>query len=247
MKNQFASVVLTLAMSAVCGVASAQDFTPSYSPSFTSDMNSAVNMGIQLRRDSERPRGTSSRSTASSSAASRVGSTTYRSSPAVTQRVKQQFADFVGRSAGQQGATDIATALARGDAVASWAGIVRSDGLRPGDLADSMAAYWVLNWVIANQSNNNRVQTIAARDQLRGIIASNANLSRLSDAERQEMSEALMLNFLVQHAAYTNAIQAGDNAAMRRLGDAAVARFRSEAGVNLRNVQLTNTGFTPSA
>ena len=51
--------------------------------------------------------------------------------------------------------------LTNGDPIGSWSGIVRSDGLRSGDVADAMAAYWVMNWVIANQGDNNRAQTLA--------------------------------------------------------------------------------------
>lgn len=55
-----------------------------------------------------------------------------------------------------------------------------------------------------------------------------------------------MLNFLVQHAAYVDAMQRGDNAMARRLRDAAVARFRNEMGVDLRQLRLTNAGLTPA-
>jgi len=120
---------------------------------------------------------------------------------------------------------------------------VGGDGLRPGDTADSFAGYWILNWVMANGGDSNRAQALAVREQVRPIIASNPGYARLNEAQRQEMSEIFMLNFLVQHAAYTDALQRGDQATARRLGDAAVKRFRNEMGVDLRSLSLTNTGF----
>src|SRR5690606_14817811 len=74
--------------------------------------------------------------------------TTYQSSPAITQRVKRQFADFV-RSTGGDGA-GIAAAMDQQDFFARWGQHVSQYGLRRGDVADAMTAYWMLNWQIAN-------------------------------------------------------------------------------------------------
>lgn len=233
----------------IASPAVAQDYVPMYTPDFQGSMALNTMVGNQLQRDSRRSSGTTTSSPrASLSPSTRSGSavTTYRGSSAVTARVKTQFADFLQGEIGADGAARVRQVMDRGDPVASWAGIVRSDGLRPGDLADSMAAYWVLNWVMANQGDNNRAQTQAVRDQVRGIIATNPELARMTDAQRQEMSEALMLNFLVQHAAYGDAAQRGDRAMMGRLGDAAVRRFRSEMGVDLRRLTLTDSGFAPA-
>ncbi|MBY6265964.1 hypothetical protein EI613_29215 [Azospirillum sp. 412522] len=172
--------------------------------------------------------------------------TTYRASPEVSARVRRQFADWMGRQAGAEGSRRIADAMARHDPVSNWAQIVSGDGLRPGDMADAMASYWILNWVMANGADSNRSQAQAVRDQIRPMIASNPGYARLDDAQRQELSEVLMLNFLIQHAAYMDAMKRGDRSAARRLGDAAVARFRNEMGVDLRRLELTGTGFAPA-
>ncbi|MBK1840134.1 hypothetical protein JHL17_22260 [Azospirillum sp. YIM B02556] len=175
-----------------------------------------------------------------------AAATTYRASPAVSVRVRRQFADWMGKQAGEEGGRRIAEAMARHDPVASWAEIVAGDGLRPGDMADSMASYWILNWAMANGADNNRAQAQAVRDQIRPTIASNPGYVRLDEAQRQELSEVLMLNFLIQHAAYMDAMKRGDSATARRLGDAAVARFRTEMGVDLRRLKLTEAGFAPA-
>ncbi|PWC33009.1 DUF6683 family protein [Azospirillum sp. TSO35-2] len=169
--------------------------------------------------------------------------TTYRASPEVSARVRRQFADWMGKQAGAEGGRRIAEAMAQRDPVRSWAQIVGGDGLRPGDTADAMASYWILNWAMANGADNNRAQAQAVRNQVRAMIAADPGYARLSEAQRQEMAEVLMLNFLIQHAAYTDAMARGDQATARRLGDAAVARFRNEMGVDLRRLELTNAGF----
>jgi hypothetical protein len=145
--------------------------------------------------------------------------TTYRASPEVSARVRRQFADWMGRQAGAGGGRRI---------------------------AEAMAGYWILNWVMANGADSDRAQALAVRDQIRPIIASNPGYARLDNAQRQELSEVLMLNFLIQHAAYVDAMKRGDRDTAPRLGDAAVARFRSEMGVDLRRLELTKTGFVPA-
>lgn len=161
--------------------------------------------------------------------------------------MRAQFAEFIERTSGREAAERTRSAFQSGDPIASWAGIVREDGLRTGDLADAMAAYWILNWIMANQGDNNRTQALAVRDQVRGVIGGSPAVARLGDAGRQEMAEVLMLNFLVQQATYVDAMQRGDQAMMRRLGDAAVARFRNEMGVDLRRLQLTDAGLVSAS
>lgn len=169
--------------------------------------------------------------------------TTYRASAAVSARVRRDFAGWMGEVAGAEGGRRIAEVLSRRDPVKSWAGIVGGDGLRPGDVADAMASYWILNWVMANGADSNRTEAQAVREQVRRMIAASPGFSRLGNAERQEMAEVLMLNFLIQHAAYTDAMARGDRDTAARLGEAAIGRFEREMGVDLRRLHLTNAGF----
>ena len=170
--------------------------------------------------------------------------TAYRASPEVSARVEAQFTEWMAVLAGTEGGRRVAVALADRDPVRSWAKIVGSDGLRPGDMADALAGYWILNWVMANDADSGRAEAQAVRLQARQMIATNPSLARLDEAERQEFSEMLMLNFLIQHAAYTDALARGDRDAVRRLGEAAVGRFKTKLGIDLRALTLTDAGFT---
>jgi hypothetical protein len=173
-------------------------------------------------------------------------STNYRASPMVTGRVKQQYVAFVGKLLGPQAARDYEDALARRDFVASWTQLVASEGLRPGDVADAFAAYWMLNYLMANGLvDASGVSGRVVADQIRQSFALNPAFARLNEAQRQEMAEVLMLNFLTQQAAYEHAVGAGDEALKRKLAEAAVTRFRNEMGVDLRQLRLTRAGFSP--
>lgn len=171
-------------------------------------------------------------------------STTYKASAATAANVRRQFVESVAELSGQEAARQIRAALEAGDPVASWAGIVRNDGLRAGDVADAMAAYWILNWMIANRSDNNKSQAVGVRDQMPRVMAGNAGFVRLNDAGRQEIAEILMLNFLAQHAAYVDALKRRDEAQLRRLSAAAIKRFKNEMKLDPRRISLTNAGFS---
>lgn len=241
-------LALTIALAAPVSIASAQDM-PTVMPDnyVLSDIlnKQRVDAAIGSRQGGESRQdhgGSSGRMTVGPTRATQVA-TTYRASPAVSARVRRQFSEWMGKQTSAQGGRRVAEALDRVDPVRNWAQIVGADGLRPGDAADALASYWVLNWVMANGGDSNRDQVMAVREQIRPTITSSPAYARLNEAQRQEFAEVLMLNFLMQHAAYTDALRQGDRDTQRRIGDAAVARFRSEMGVDLRRLRLTSQGF----
>ena len=172
--------------------------------------------------------------------------TRYTADPAVTARVQRQFVDFVRERSGAAGGDAMARAFASQDLLQSWARQARPDGMRLGDVADAMAEYWVTNWLIAHGRLDAPPATVVGvRDQVRGVLARAPAFARLSQAQRQEMAEALIYNTLLQGEVAGDAMKRGDTALVARAGDAAVARFRNEAGVDLRRVELTGRGFRP--
>ncbi len=171
--------------------------------------------------------------------------TTYHPSREVSARVRRQFAEWMSGLSRSEDGRRIAAAMNERDPVRSWAKIVGGDGLKPGDMIDAVTSYWILNWVMANGADSTRAEAQAVRRQVRRMIAASPE-RRLKEAERQEISEVLMLNFLIQHAAYTDARARGDSATADRLGEAAVTRFEREMGVDLRQLRLTDFGFVRS-
>lgn len=168
--------------------------------------------------------------------------TTYRSSPQVTDRVKRQFAAFVGEHGGDE--AGLAAAMDREDFLARWGRHVSQYGLRRGDVADAMTAYWMINWQIANDVHDvRRDQVLAVRRQVLSAMGGDPAIRGLNDPQKQEMAEALILNFIIQSVAYEDAMKAGDAAMQSRLQDAAVARFRNEMNIDLRGVRLTQVGL----
>ncbi len=179
-------------------------------------------------------------------AASASARTTYQSSPAITQRVKRQFADFV-RSTGGDGA-GIAAAMDQQDFFARWGQHVSQYGLRRGDVADAMTAYWMLNWQIANDVRSvSRAQVQSVQSQVRAMMGDNRSFTGLNDAQKQEMAEVLILNFIAQSVAYEDAMRDNDATMQRRLQNAATTRFQNEMNVDLRQLRLTGNGFVAAS
>ena len=178
------------------------------------------------------------------SAARPLVTTAYPSDPAVTGRVQRQFVAFVRTQSGAAGGEAMARAFASQDLLQAWARQARPDRMRLGDVADAMAEYWVTNWLIAHGRAESPPGTVAAvRDQVRGVLACSPAFGRLSPPQRQEMAEALIYNTLLQGELVGDAMKRRDAAYLARAADAAVARFRTEAGIHLRAVDLTARGL----
>ncbi len=169
--------------------------------------------------------------------------TGYRRDPEVTRRVVDSFADYVARVGGPAEAQAVRTQLAHTDLERAWAGLVSENGFHPGDAADALAAYWMLNWIMANRSDAGAPQAAAVRAQVRASLPESPNFARLTDAQRQGMAETYMVNFLYQQGSYTDALRQRDPARLQRLSDAAQQRFRTEMGLDLRRLALTDRGF----
>ncbi len=169
--------------------------------------------------------------------------TGYRASPEVSSRVRAQFADFAAK-ADPANAERLREVIRRQDLLGLWEKHVSIDGLRRGDVADAMAAYWVQNWQMATRTSFvDGARVRAVRGQVAHALTSNPDFRRLSDAGKQEMAETFMLNFVAQGLAYTDAMTRRDVGLAERLSKAAAARFRREANIDVRQLKLTPAGF----
>lgn len=170
--------------------------------------------------------------------------TTYRESPAVSKRVLKGFTDWIATKAN---ATD-AEAIRRdfeNDIVGRWAKEVRENGLKRGDVADALTAYWVTNWMIANRvtSDPKPVQVRAVRRLFASVLSSTPAFAKATNAQRQEMAEAYIYNTVLQGGAFGQVFHTGDKALIKRFSDGRAASFKTEMGFDLRTVKLTNAGF----
>ena len=171
-----------------------------------------------------------------------IAATGYTPSPDVSALVKTQFIKQIDRVVDSDEARKIGTALASRDIVAIWTHGMAPNGLHPNDLADAIASYWILNWMMANHGDLTPVQAQAVRDQIRAAIVV-GRLAALTNVGRQEVAELMMIQFVIHSAIYETAIKANDADLIAKLGDAAEQRFQTEMKIDLRTLALTDQGF----
>ncbi len=177
------------------------------------------------------------------SAPARTVDTRYRGSPAVSARVRAQFADFAA-AADPANAARLRQVIGRQDLLAEWEKHVAVDGLRRGDVADAMTAYWVQNWQLATRTAFvDRARVQAVRGQVARALTASPAFAGLDDAGKQEMAETFMLNFVAQGSAYSDAMTRRDQVQVQRLSEAAAARLRAEMKLDPRQIRLTAAGF----
>ena len=189
-------------------------------------MNSAIGAGVHPIGGRTRP----------------VPNTTFRADPIITARVKRQYLDFLARKVSPSASQDAAKFLGQVDFKQAWARAEGPDGLRPDNVADAAAAYFALNWCIANGKDSFTAASVQAlRRQFGPVIFGQPAFRRLSNAQRQEMAEVWMINFVVQAGGYGGA--KSNPAMLQKVQDAAVTRFKNEAHLDLRTLRLTDQGF----
>lgn len=168
--------------------------------------------------------------------------TRYTPSPQISAAIKTQFIQHLDQALPPAQAQKMTDVIANHDLVGIWAREMAADGLHPNDMADAIASYWVLNWIMANHADSSPAQTVAVRNQIQLALAG-GRISRLPDAGRQAVAEVAIIQFVTQSALYSNALKAHDSDTVAKLGEAAEQRFRNEMKIDLRSLALTDRGF----
>lgn len=173
--------------------------------------------------------------------------TSYRPSPTVAARLQRAFLDRIRWSAGIEVRDNLAGAFAEKSPVDIWLELVAADGLEANNVADALAAYWVLNWVAANGAYEQEIDNGPVQRQLRAAFANDANFLKMGDQQRQELAEGYILDFLVEHATLNAAVADGNTELLTRIGTAAALQFRQKFGVDLLSVKPGPDGFVASS
>ena len=171
-----------------------------------------------------------------------AAATRYRRDPAITRKVVNDYLAFVARTDPHELAA-VRDQLDRNDVEAAWSRQTASDGFRSGDAVDALAAYWLLNWIISNGRDNTSAQAAGVRAQVRSVLADTPQFIAMPEAQRQEFSENLMVNFLFQQNSYLAFNKKGDQAKLKAAAQAATVRFRDQLGIDPQNLALTAAGF----
>lgn len=180
---------------------------------------------------------------APSTAASANAKLTYQPSK---QRQRANAARFVAkaRSRDPKGAALLERQLADHDVIGQMERAMAGYGLRANDVADAYAAWWLNAWLASRgRSDNPSPRQIAAVRAQAAQAMTQAGLGAASDAVRQEVAEAHLIQAALIGAHMASA--QGDAEKVRRMG-AAVVQGAKTSGLDLRAMTLTDEGFVPA-
>ncbi|MBR0652521.1 hypothetical protein GXW78_22890, partial [Roseomonas terrae] len=168
--------------------------------------------------------------------------TAFGNDPAVTARVRQQVLASALPTSPNPDA--LRAAVTSGRPWEEFDQLLRQHGYDPRDLADVVAAFYLIAWEVATGGDvlAQPAGIAAVRGQARQMLAGNQAMSRLGPAERQATAETLAFHAMAMAARNQDLHQAGGGqvAAYRTEVAQAVTQWQ---GIDLRRFTLTPTGF----
>lgn len=245
-------IVLALAVTlaaAVPGAASAQS-DPSFLAGQSAQMGTTMYLSDMVRRQSGgrahamKPAVHAKGRARSKAAASSAAALRYRASAAITRRDLDNFAAQL-RAADPADADRFAELARSGAVMANARRYLGRYGLTTGDVADCIALYLASAWLATEGSDADptRGQMRGLRAQVAEALGADPMFAKASDATKQEVAEANLLQAMV---AGESANLARRDAAMReKVRTAIAAGARSTYGLDILSVRLTDAGFAP--
>jgi hypothetical protein len=173
-----------------------------------------------------------------------MGSLRYTPSKA---RRSANLATFIEktRAADPRGAADLQKLFAEGDFIEKIGALVAPQGLHIDNVADAYALWWITAWQAAHGTNDTPSRAVlgAVRQQAANAVVATGEIARASDAQKQELAEALW----VQSALIDGAVEQAqrDPSRLRQIGDA-VRKGAKGMGLDLDAIDLTSRGFVPA-
>jgi hypothetical protein len=160
------------------------------------------------------------------------------------ERRRANFAQFVAktRKKDPEGAALLEKELASSDVIGKMGRELSAFGMRTDNVADAYTAWWLNAWLASRKRTDTPParQIAAVRAQAARAMASLPEMATASDAVKQEMAEAN----LVQAALIGAYLEHGKNdpALMSRIATA-VRQGARASGLNLSSMELTDDGF----
>lgn len=166
----------------------------------------------------------------------------YRPDPAVRRATETRFTEDMRRRNASAGEA-VAQVFSQHDIIGLYDQAAKARGLTSGDVSNAVAAYLVVMWGAANQSQQqvSRSQAQAVRRLVaEGFDLTGAGLT--SDARKQAFAEGLIYQLVLVDMAMEDALNNNRKDEVRRLSDMAHTQMLS-VGLNMRELKLTDKGL----
>lgn len=246
---RFARTLLMLAAASGSVPAGAQDIGPALDPGLMVGWAGGAAVQHDLQRRAARAplstRGLLATPRASGAPLPPASAMSFRSDPAVR---KANYAQFVAktRAVDPQGASQLEHLLATTDVMAEAQTWMGRYGMRTTNVADALAVYLATAWytIRADTSDPTPGQLHGLRDQLARAIGAIPEFASASDAMKQQLSEANLIQAMILSSL---AEQAKKNPELRaKIAETVAQGARNSYGFDLRNMALTDHGLVPA-
>lgn len=169
-------------------------------------------------------------------------STTFRPSLEVRQRNLAQFVTRT-RTADPQGAAQLEQLFTSTDIIGEIGKALAPYGLKTNDVADAMAVYVVTAWygVRGRDDDPTRAQLTAVRGQMANATGSVPQFAAATDAQKQELAEAMLIQAALVGQAVTAA--KGQPALLEGVKKAVAQGASATFNFDLRTLRLTDQGL----
>ena len=169
-------------------------------------------------------------------------STTFHPSAAVR---KRNYAQFVAKTGAvdPKSAADLQHTFATRDVIGEMGRDIARYDLRTNDIADAMTVYLIIAWygVRGRDEDPPKAQVAAVRKQMANAIKSTPQFASATDAQKQEMAEAMLIHALLAGQAVSAARKKPEYLAGV---EGAIAQGATTAfGFDLRRMKLTDNGL----
>lgn len=174
--------------------------------------------------------------------AAQLAKLNYTPSAATTRKVNEQFAkQFLGSDAKKR--EQFLKILNSGQLQQDYRKMISQVGLSHRNLADATTAYLVTSWqIVHQQKEGNRKGILAERDKMQNMLARNAKIQSLSNAQKQEIAEQMQLMTMTMVLAYRNNEHIGDEKNARLVRQSLISELKKN-GVDLHKIKMTDRGF----
>ncbi|WP_010187513.1 DUF6683 family protein [Sphingomonas sp. PAMC 26605] len=169
---------------------------------------------------------------------------TYRPNAALRQK---HFAQFVAKARRQDpaGAAKLQQVLATENVIGKIQAGIAPYSMSTNNVADASAVYLAYAWMAtrADDRDPTRAQMLGLRNQLAAAMTNSPGFARASDATKQEVADANLVQGLI--AGQLAALAKRDPAARVRIRSAVAQGARTTYGLDLLSLDLTPQGLRP--
>lgn len=171
--------------------------------------------------------------------------THFTRDPALLKAKERQLVEGV-RSQSPQAADALEKAFAQ-DIIAQLQPSFRETGLDSNDMADMTTAYWINAWEAANGIVGRKTASAlvrGARNQIAGMMAKNPATAGMTDAQKQDVADTMLLQGLMIAVRMKSAAAKGPEV-QRQMSDTIAKEAQQVTKTDLRSLALTADGFRP--